>query len=137
MKGKFSMLGNKFKLENYVVLDLENPNSKSDSICSLAMLNVVNNKVVLKKNILIDPEDRFDKLNISIHKITPDMVKDAITFDKLWPNIREMIENNVIVGHGIQSDLSLISKTLLRYGFKIPKFKAVCTCNLSIKHLDM
>ena len=79
------------KLEDYVVLDIENPNTKADSICSIAFIQVKDGNIINKKYTLINPEDRFDDINMRVNKITPNMVKDAITFDTFWKDNKENI----------------------------------------------
>lgn len=66
------------KLDNYVALDVENPNTKADSICSIAFIQVKDGSIIDKKYVLINPEDRFDDINMRVNKITPSMVKNAI-----------------------------------------------------------
>lgn len=125
------------KLDNYVVLDIENPNTKADSICSIAFIKVENGEVINQKYILINPEDRFDDINIRVNKITPDMVKEAITFDVFWKNNQSILENSIIVGHSVKYDLSVIAKTLKKYNIVLPTLKVVCTQKLSQKYLDI
>lgn len=131
------MMKTSVKLDNYIVLDIENPNTKADSICSIAFMQVKDGKVIDKKYTLINPEDRFDDINIRVNKITPDMVKDAITFDVFWKDYKYILENNIIVGHAIKYDLSVISKTLMKYNIALPTLKVVCTQKLSQKYLDI
>lgn len=125
------------KLENYVVLDIENPNTKADSICSIAFIQVKDGNIINKKYTLINPEDRFDDINMRVNKITPNMVKDAITFDKFWENNKDIIVNNIIIGHAIKYDLSVISKALMKYDITLPTLKVICTQKLSQKYLDI
>lgn len=68
------MIATKIKLEDFVVIDIENPNTKADSICSIAFIEVKNGKIQNQYYSLINPEDKFDFINIRVNKITPDMV---------------------------------------------------------------
>ena len=61
-------------MENYIVLDIENPNTRGNTICSIALLKVVNGEIVDKMYTLINPEDRFDARNSEITKINSSMV---------------------------------------------------------------
>lgn len=65
------------------------------------------------------------------------MVKDSPTLPEYWPEIEEILINNIIVGHNITYDLKLISKSLQRYNIKVPDFKYVCTLSLSRKNLQL
>ena len=131
------MIKTDIKLTDFVVLDIENPNTKADSICSIAFIVVKDGKIVDKKYFLINPEDRFDSINMRVNKITPEMVKDAITFDVFWKKYKELLTNNIIVGHAIKYDLSVIYKSLLKYNISLPTLKIVCTQKLSQKYLDI
>lgn len=131
------MIETKIKINDYVVIDIENPNTKADSICQIAIMQVKDDKVVYNKNLLINPEDRFDDINMRIHKITPNMVKNEITFKECWKEIKEIIINNIIVGHGIKFDISVISKALNKYGIELPNVKIICTQHLSQKYLNI
>lgn len=131
------MVKTSIKLNNYVVLDIENPNTKADSICSIAFIQVKEGNIIDKKYVLINPEDRFDDINMRVNKITPDMVKDAITFDEFWENNKDIIENSIIIGHAVKYDLSVISKSLMKYNITLPTLKVVCTQKLAQKYLDI
>ena len=109
------MIETNLKIKDYIVIDIENPNTKADSICQIAMIQVKDDKVVYNKNSLINPEDRFDDINMRVHKITPNMVKDKVTFKEYWEEIKEIVTNNIVVGHGIKFDISVISKSLNKY----------------------
>lgn len=131
------MVETKMNLKDFIVIDIENPNIKADSICSIAVIQVKDNKVVKQECVLINPEDRFDEINMRVNKITPNMVKDSITFNKFWEENKEMISSNIIIGHGIKYDLSVITKALKKYNITAPEFKIICTKNLSQKYLDI
>ena len=131
------MIETNLKIKDYIVIDIENPNTKADSICQIAMIQVKDDKVVYNKNSLINPEDRFDDINMRVHKITPNMVKDKVTFKEYWEEIKEIVTNNIVVGHGIKFDISVISKSLNKYGIELPNIKIVCTQHLAQKYLDI
>ena len=53
-------------MRDYVVMDLENPNFRQNSICAIGVMLIRNNNVVERKYSLINPEDTFDNINIQI-----------------------------------------------------------------------
>ena len=124
-------------MKDYVVLDLENPNFRQNSISAVGIILVRDNKVVEKIYSLINPEDTFDRINMDITKIAPHMVKDSPTLPEFWPKIRDFLTNNIVVGHNITYDLKLISKSLQRYQIPVPDFKYICTLQLSRRFLDL
>lgn len=123
-------------IKNYISVDIENPNCKGNSICAIGIVIVENGKVIEKKYSLINPEDRFDIQVIRINGIDASMVNGKPTFKEYWNEIEKIITENIIIGHNVQYDLSVISKSLERYNIKVPKFKYYCTLNLSRKHLN-
>lgn len=120
-----------------MVLDLENPNFRQNSICAVGVIVVRDNNVIEKIYSLINPEDTFDRINMEITKIAPHMVEDSPTLPEFWPKIKDLLTNNIVVGHNITYDLKLISKSLQRYHLPVPDFKYVCTLSLSRRYLNL
>lgn len=118
-------------IKDYISIDIENPNARGNSICSIGIIVVNNNEVVDEKYSLINPEDRFDINNSNITGLNYADVKDAPTFKEYWKNIKELLENNIIIGHNITYDLTVIAKALERYDIEVPIFNYYCTLNLS------
>jgi DNA polymerase III subunit epsilon len=119
------------KSNNFVVLDIENPNSRGNSICAIGMLIIEDGTLIRKEYSLINPEDRFDRTNSEITGITESMVLDSPTFKDYWPGIGALLSDSVIIGHNIKYDLSVLSKALYRYDMPVPAFQYVCTLELS------
>lgn len=107
-------------MKDYIVLDLENPNSRGNSICSIAIIIVKNNEIVDKKYTLINPEDRFDSINSRINGIDARMVIDSPTLNDYWDEIKDYFDNHIVIGHNIAYDLNVLSKALDRYNIEIP-----------------
>ncbi|MBQ6219742.1 MAG: hypothetical protein IJJ47_08425 [Methanosphaera sp.] len=124
-------------MDNYIVLDIENPNDDRNSISAIGIIVVENNKEKERIYSLINPEDYFDSHIIGITGITPEMVKNQPTLPEYWPKIEDIITKNVVVGHNITYDLSVISKSLERYKMMIPSFNYCCTLKLSRKRMKL
>ena len=124
-------------MKDYVVMDLENPNFRQNSICAIGIIQVKNNSITEKKYSLINPEDTFDRINMDITKIAPHMVQDSPTLPEYWPKIRDLLTDNIIIGHNITYDLKLLSKSLQRYNITAPDFRYICTLSLSRRYLDL
>lgn len=123
-------------INDYICVDIENPNTRGNSICSIGIIIVKDNKIIDKKYSLINPEDRFDINNSKITGLTYADVKDAPTFKEYWKSIEDLFKNNIIVGHNITYDLSVISKALERYDIDAPVFNYYCTLKLSRKYIN-
>ena len=118
-------------MKNYVILDIENPNARGNSICAIGLIIVQNGKISERKYSLINPEDRFDRMNSEITGLTESMVLDAPALPECWKEIEAVICENTIVGHNIRYDLSVLSKALERYDLAVPEFHYICTLKLS------
>ena len=62
---------------NFVSLDVETANASLASICQIGIVHFDNGQIIDKWSSLIDPEDFFDYMNISIHGIDEDHVDGA------------------------------------------------------------
>lgn len=124
-------------LQDYIVLDLETPNCRANSVCSIGIVIVKDNKIIDKKYSLINPEDSFDNQNINIHGISRSDVINSPTIAEYWSEIEELFSNNIIVGHNIIFDLTVLSKALSKYDIKFPEVKYICTLNEIQKWLDL
>lgn len=122
-------------MKNYIVMDIENPNTRGNTICSIAILQVADGEIINKIYTLINPEDRFDLRNSEITNINSSMVLDKPTLKELWPEISNLLVDNVIVGHNVTYDLSVLSKSLDRYKIEVPLFRYSCTMQLSKRYL--
>lgn len=115
----------------YIAVDVETPNSKNDSICSVAYLLIDGETVVDEGYTLVDPEDVFDRFNIAIHKITPDMVVGAPKFDEVWQTLAEKGRGRVFIAHNAQFDLTVLSKALANRRLPPLNVNYLCTVQLA------
>lgn len=119
---------------DFTAIDFETATSSFTSACSLGWCVVSDNKIVERNEILIRPEPfEFNKNNIRIHGIKPEMVEDKPTFDKYWDLLRPDIENRVVIAHNASFDVRVLCSTLRMYGIEPPEFKYLCTVKLSQK----
>lgn len=101
------------KPEGYVFLDLETPNRRNDSICSIALVETdASGNVLREAHDLIDPKAEFDHVNIAIHGITPAHVNGAPDIWAEWPTLKDVIADNVIIAHNAPFDMGVLNKAL-------------------------
>lgn len=113
---------------NFVAIDFETANSSRDSVCSLGITVVKDNTIVEEKYWMIKPYPlRFDPINISIHGIREADVINEREFDKVWPEIRPYLENNLVIAHNASFDFSVLRKTLDLFCIEYPKLNYCCT----------
>ncbi|KMO58183.1 DNA polymerase III subunit alpha, partial [Lacticaseibacillus rhamnosus] len=94
---------------DFIAMDFETANRKRASACSLALVVVQQNRVVDSFYTLINPQMQFDPQNIRIHGITPDMVQDQPTFDRVWPHIQMFYTpGRIVTAHNAPFDVSVL-----------------------------
>ena len=113
---------------DFVAIDFETANEKRASACSLGITVVKNNKITEEKYWLIKPcPFRFESRNIIIHGIREEDVIDEKEFDKLWPEIKPYLENNLVIAHNASFDFSVLRNTLDLYKLEYPNLDYGCT----------
>lgn len=105
---------------NFVALDVETANASLASICQVGIVQFENGQVADKWSSLIDPEDFFDGMNISIHGIDEDQVSGAPTFPLALVDISRRILGQTVVTH-TSFDRSAISQACGKYGLVPPE----------------
>ena len=117
--------------DTYIAFDIETPNKNNDRISYAGILLVCNGEIIKNYSTLINPETRFDHFNTALTGIDASAVCHAPTFKEYWASIEDLFKKYVIIAHNANFDLSVLSKTLLHYGLKVPPIKYVCTYNES------
>ena len=131
-----SNMGQAIKLSEYTVVDVETPNRRNNSICSIAILHVEDNEVTYSKEFLVNPEASFDDFNIGIHHITSRMVINAPVFSCIWEEIKQFFSNGLVIAHNATFDLNVIGKTLTTYDIPVPDFHYICTLAKARRHFS-
>lgn len=83
----------------FTALDFETANHHRSSICQIGVVSFVDGSVAKTWQRLVNPEDHFDPVNVSIHGITDDAVKHAPTFPELFPDLKDLLTDQVVVCH--------------------------------------
>ena len=96
-------------MNEFYVLDVETANADYSSICQIGIAKFQNGELIEKWQSLINPQNYFDGMNISIHGITEKMVKGSPTFEQIYPEIKKVLENE-IVGHHMPFDRVAINR---------------------------
>lgn len=117
---------------NFVSMDFETANGHRTSACSLALVLVRNSQIVDSFYTLINPNEYFSARNIQIHHIKPSDVKNAPTFDLVWPHIQTLFDSShLVVAHNASFDNSVLKNTLTNYGIFPPKYLTIDTVKTS------
>jgi len=106
---------------DFVVVDVETANADFSSICQVGMAFFRDREFVQAWSSLVDPDDYFDAINISIHGIDEEAVRGA----PMWPSVyREMTAlagEAVVVSHS-SFDRTAIFQACDRHSVEPPGF---------------
>lgn len=83
----------------FVAIDVETANADMSSVCQIGIARFVNGQLVEEWCTLVDPEDYFDEVNISIHGIESKMVRGQPKLPQIADRLRATLENTVSVCH--------------------------------------
>ncbi len=124
----------------FVALDFETANANRASACSLGIVKVIDGVLVDKLSMNFRPPSGFDaftEINISIHGITPEMVRGEKRFGQIWPKFADFIEGFPVIAHNASFDLSVLRNSLTASDLKWPSIEYACTMVMSRKVFNL
>jgi DNA polymerase-3 subunit epsilon len=86
---------------NFVALDFETANADLSSICQVGLVTFSEGAPVATYSVLVDPDDYFDGINISIHGIDETQVRGAPRFEAIYPEIATRVADKIVVSHSL------------------------------------
>lgn len=106
--------------EIFVCLDCETTglNAESDRVIEIAVAKFNFSEILESYETLIDPQVAISKESMEIHHITDAMVEGKPKIAQILPQIFKMINQHIIIGHGIGLDLAFLQNEAKR--FQIP-----------------
>jgi DNA polymerase-3 subunit epsilon len=84
---------------DFLALDFETANADLSSICQVGLVVFRDGKIANTYATLVDPDDYFDPVNVSIHGINEDRVHGAPRFQDIYPQLSSHINDAVVVCH--------------------------------------
>jgi DNA polymerase III subunit epsilon len=84
---------------DFVVVDVETANADLSSICQIGIASFRDGNVADSWVSLVNPEDDFSAINVSIHGIDNYQVKDAPTWKGIFPDIASRLQGCIAVCH--------------------------------------
>ena len=84
---------------SFVAIDVETANPNLASICQVGIAVYRDWNLVSDWKSLVNPDDYFDGMNISIHGIDEEVVRDAPTLPQVAAKIHSLIEGQISVCH--------------------------------------
>ena len=84
---------------DFVVVDVETANADLASICQIGIASFHDGGLADAWVSLVNPEDEFNPINVSIHGIDERRVKDAPNWAGVLPNVTSRLQSRIVVSH--------------------------------------
>ena len=91
--------GSKLGLADFLAIDVETANADLSSICQVGVASFRDGILLNSWKSLVNPEDHFDPVHVSIHGIDENAVRTAPTWPKIYGEVLSLIRGNVVVCH--------------------------------------
>ncbi len=86
-------------MSRFVAIDVETANTDYSSICQVGIVLFDKGAIQDSWESLINPKDYFDPWHIKIHGIDELAVKNAPIFPDVFPQIKKILDDNIVVCH--------------------------------------
>lgn len=104
----------------FTAIDVETANADLASICQIGIVRFDDGGVIVDEwSSLVNPEDDFDAMNVSIHGITEEDVAGAPTLPALHPILASRLCDRLLVSHTAFDRVSL-TRAAARYELAMP-----------------
>lgn len=117
-------------MTSWVAIDFETANSLRGSPCSVGLVKVKEGQIVEEWSSLIRPpggHDHFDALNVGIHGITADRVRDAPGWPETLERIVQFAGDTPLVAHNAAFDIGVLAAACEATGLSVPDLRFACT----------
>src|ERR1039458_2113037 len=84
---------------DFVVIDVETANADLSSICQIGIASFRDGELADAWVSLVNPEDYFSAVNVSIHGIDNYQVRDAPTWAGVFPDVISLLQSRIAVCH--------------------------------------
>ena len=121
-------------MDRYIVFDVETPNSYNDRMSAIGIAVVENGALCWSGASYINPETHFDRFNMELTGISPDLVRSSPTFPELWRRFGPLLQSGVLVAHNAAFDMRVLACCLMDYGLEsLPFLPYACTVQMGRK----
>lgn len=105
------------RTEPFICLDCESTGlqTSTDRIVEIAACKFTFEKILDQYETLIDPQCEIPQPSQDIHKISQEMVRGKPKIEEVLPSFLKMIQNHILIGHGITFDIALIASEAKRH----------------------
>ena len=109
---------------------------KGARVCEVALLRGEGEREVARFESLVHPQQPIPPEVIGVHGITDAMVADAPVFAALLPELRDLLQGAVVVGHNVHFDLRFLGHEWRVAGEELPACAAIDTLALARTHFE-
>lgn len=104
--------------QEFICIDCETTglDPKEDRVIEVAVMHFSLNEIFANFESLIDPECAIPQDSIAIHHINQDMVSGKPKISHVIPDLLKLINNHIIIGHGVAFDIECIANAADRAG---------------------
>lgn len=103
-------------INNFTVIDVETANCDQTSVCQIGIAHVNNGVITDEWKSYVNPLQKFDSFNISIHGITEETVADSPTMDDIQKELQQQLNRKIVITHGA-FDRNALRHTLPTYNW--------------------
>lgn len=101
----------------FIAIDVETANADLASICQIGLVTFENGNIIERWESLINPDDEFDYINISIHGIDEEKVVGKPYFNEIHTQLQKRLEGNIVVSH-MPFDKTALYQATEKYSLK-------------------
>ncbi len=122
-----------FSEATFSVIDFETTGTspKNSRAIEIGIVKIENLKIVDSYQSLINPGHLIPPFISSLTGIENEDVIDAPSFEDISQEIKDFIEDTILVGHNLPFDYAFLSGEFERAEIILPKLQQVCTLKLS------
>ncbi len=115
-------------MDRIVAIDFETANSRPNSACQIGLVVMEGFEIVAERSWLIRPPRLFFAPQcVKVHGLTARDCMDKPAWDAIWPDVREMIDKSVLLGHNVGFDARVLVETCKHYELPIPPLEIQCS----------
>jgi DNA polymerase-3 subunit epsilon len=93
---------------NFFAIDVETANPALSSICQVGIASFRDGRLCGSWESLINPEDYFDPINVSIHGIDEGDVQSSPTWCEVYPGVCAVLQDGIAVSHTAFDRVSIL-----------------------------
>lgn len=115
---------------DFIAVDVETAAPDPASICQIGIVNFRAGEVAGRWSRLVNPQCDFHPMNISVHRILPEMVAGEMTIEQVLPAISKLLSGRVVASH-TSFDRAALTQAAERSGAIVPDARWLDTARVA------